>query len=300
VGMALPETLTVRLTDVPGLAWDLDVLPPADRAPILAVLASLEQTVPGLAACPRCRIEIDSTIPRGSGFGSSAALCGALALAALEHAGAATAPSPPDPLEAWRHAHAAERHFHGTPSGVDTGLALLGGVLGLQPRPPTLPAVERLPGAGLTLVTGAVPRDAACGELIAGIGARMRAGHAPTRAALERLGGLAAAARDVLEAAPPRAAGADGTSADAFGRLAAEAMTVLRDLGLSTRPLETVLDAGMRAGAAGGKLSGGGGGGAFYLVAPDAAQAPVIAGAVNEAARRAGIPLAAPARVLPA
>jgi mevalonate kinase len=75
---------------------------------------------------------------------------------------------------------------------------------------------------------------------------------------------------------------------------------VLRDLGLSTGPLETVLDAGMRAGAAGGKLSGGGGGGAFYLVAPDAARAPVIAGAVNEAARRAGIPLAAPARVLPA
>jgi mevalonate kinase len=291
VGASLPVSLTARLSGKSAPEWDLLQVTAEDRGPVRGVLARLEETVPGFTAAGRCSLMVESTVPRGAGFGSSAALCGALALAAMEHAGIAHTGT--ERREAWRHAHAAERLFHGTPSGVDTGLSLIGGLLAFRPMPPALPEMEELPPAGLWLVTAAVPRDEACGALIAGLGTRMNAGETEVRDAMETLGSIAQRAWDAL-----KAAGQETRIPGVIGSLADEAMETLRTLGLSTPALDELIRQGKAGGSIGGKLSGAGGGGAFYLVAADEAGARAVADAVTSAAARHGFALTDPARVL--
>jgi mevalonate kinase len=191
----------------------------------------------------------------------------------------------------WALAHDAERIFHGTPSGVDTGLALLEGTCVLRPRPPGLPEYRRVSGSGLCLVVGAVPRDSACAALIAGLGARLKSGDTAARASVDALGGIASEAADSLISNA-------GGSAELFGLLAGKAMEQLRALRLSTPDLDRLLLAAGTLGALGGKLSGAGGGGAFFAIARDQAAAARISSGLETAARGAGITLTSPLRVL--
>lgn len=287
VGVSLPEQVTARLGSDGAGDWDLGAIAAEDREMLGRILMRLETMLPELSSRARCRVQIESDVPRGLGFGSSAAICAALARAALAHAGAPGA----DLHREWSIAHDAERLFHGTPSGIDTGLSLIGGLIAFRPRPPALPEYEPLFGAPLHLVVAAVPRDEACGALVAKLGERMRAGHQETRDAMQDLGGIAEAAREAL------ASSAAGRSQD-IADLADQAMDRLRRLGLSSSWLDRLLEAGKRAGALGGKLSGAGGGGAYFLVTRDAESAGRVAASLGEEASRAGISLAAPVRAL--
>jgi mevalonate kinase len=292
VGISLREKTMVRLWADGAGDWDPVDMAAEDRETVLRILTRLEELLPGLSSRTRCRVTVASEVPRGVGFGSSAALCAALARAAVAHAGEPSrSEQPGNSLNEWELAHEAERLFHGTPSGIDTGLAILDGLFAFLPRPPGLPEYEPLSGAPLHLVVAAVPRSASCGALIAMLGEQMKAGRRETREAIEDLGGAAASARKAL--AGPAAAGA-GEIAD----LADQAMERLRALGLSSPWLDRLLAAGKRAGALGGKLSGAGGGGAFFLVTSDAARAQQVASSVEEEAARGGITLAAPVRLL--
>jgi mevalonate kinase len=57
-----------------------------------------------------------------------------------------------------------------------------------------------------------------------------------------------------------------------LGALMTRNQRILETMGVSSRAIENLIEAGMRAGAAGGKLSGGGRGGnvIFYIEPPDA------------------------------
>jgi mevalonate kinase len=293
VGVSLREKTTVRLLRADGAGdWDVGDTPAEDRETVLRILTRLENLLPGLSSRPRSRVTVESDVPRGLGFGSSAALCAAFARAARAHAGEpSTSNEPGGLLKEWELAHDAEKLFHGTPSGIDTGLSILDGLFAFLPRPPGLPEYRPLSGAPLNLVVAAVPRSASCGALVAMLGERMQAGHGETRAAVEDLGEMAAAAREAL--AGPAAGGAEEV-----GGLADQAMDRLRALGLSSPWMDRLLAAGRKAGALGGKLSGAGGGGAFFLVTADAARARQVASSVEEEAARGGITLAAPVRLL--
>jgi mevalonate kinase len=195
------------------------------------------------------------------GFGSSAAFCTAL-LRAVGFDG--------DEAALWAEAHRIERVFHGTPSGIDTGLSIYEGVSIVYPVPPGLPTREPATLPAAWIVFGALPRTRPTADLVAGI--RLLRDHDPNRVdgALERLGELSR-----LAVEPGRC-----PDAAALGALADEAQRTLRSLGLSTTEMDTVLESLRAAGATGAKLSGAGGGGAFYAVfqtefAARAAQASV-------------------------
>jgi mevalonate kinase len=271
VGVSLPEKTTVWLDDTTGSSPDLGAIPATDRQSVGALLARIQSLIPGPADRGRCSVRIESSVARGVGFGSSAALCSAMARAAIAHAGRGNLLNHED---VWLIAHSAEKYFHGTPSGVDTGLSLLGGTCVFRPCQPALPAYDRVEHPLIWLVAGAVLRDASCGELIGALSRRIATGDAAARSAIEALGGVAAQAASVL-----RLAGRD--LASALARLVDEAMEHLRGLGLSTPALDRVLDAGRAAGALGGKLSGAGAGGAFYLVAEDETSARAVAARVS-------------------
>src|SRR5208337_1033943 len=83
VGVSLPEKIIVRLWADGTPDWDLSDIPARDRATIRRILALLEGLLPELASLSRCKVTILSDVPRGVGFGSSAALCAAFARAAL-------------------------------------------------------------------------------------------------------------------------------------------------------------------------------------------------------------------------
>lgn len=260
VGMQLDAYLEVSIEPSfqPGEgAWVLPELPPRESRLVRAALDALEHAPEG------GRLGISGTLPMSVGFGSSAAFCTALVRASGARASA-------DREALWGEAHRIERVFHGTPSGIDTGLSVYPGASIIYPDPPALPRREaaRLPRAAL--LVGAIPRTSTTAQLVAGIRTMRERDRAAVEQSLHRLGGLSETA-----ASPQRC-----PDAAALGSIADQAQAILRTLGLSTPQLDGALTALHDAGALGAKLSGAGGGGAFYgvfsSIADAEAAAPVL------------------------
>lgn len=215
-------------------------------------------------------LEARSEIPFGVGLGSSAALCVALARAM----GGAAAPS--GERELWAVAHRAEHAFHGSPSGIDTGLALLGGVQRFAPAEPgSVPAAQPIAVRRIHLVAGFVPRRGDTAAHVAAVRQRMLAGDTEVRASIDRLGA-------VVEPACRLLAGPVADRAVRLGALADEADALLNGIGVGSPLVTELLAAARLAGATGGKISGGGGGGAFVAFVPDRTTGLAVLDAVAE------------------
>jgi mevalonate kinase len=195
------------------------------------------------------RIRCVATVPPRAGLGSSAALAVALARALAGAFGCARAP---EDIE--RAAAAVERLFHENPSGVDVALATRGG-FGVFRRGVGLEPIAAPP---LHLAVGLSGEPRSTAAMVAGVRARVEADVA-ARAALDRLGALAAHGRHVLG------------DAAALGALFDEAQRDLASLGLSTPRLDELCARARAAGAAGAKLTGAGGGGAVIAVGAERA-----------------------------
>lgn len=317
LGAGLPGRLKVRWT--PGTGSLILSCPEPYQAAVTSAFRRIASFF-GFNGCSGL-LEIDSNIPVSAGMGSSGAICVALARALasslLSGATGRDQPSAQDEQHIWAAAHEGEQVFHGSPSGVDTGLALWQRTCLFTPQPGALPSVSFLPAIGLTLVYGTVPREASCAAKVSAIGKAMSAGDVSTASALAELGRLATQAAILLSrgkngirpdsssperpVSSPRTVGRpsrrfhdsscrETDTAEALGQLAGSAMDMLRQLGLSTPGMDTILTAGLMAGATGGKLSGGGAGGAFWLACPEERQASRIREAVIEEARRLGLP----------
>ena len=240
-----------------GVPWGLRVrfVAPREGDEGGAAAARLRDACDRIGAMPppSGALAVRSEIPFGVGLGSSAALC--VALARAVGGGAERDP--------WGAAHRAEHAFHGSPSGIDTGLAVLGGVQRFTAaeagRPP---AAQPLAVPELFLVVGYVPRAGDTAAHVAAVRRRMQAGEAEVRSAIDRLGAIALHACPLLAAsAADRAAG--------LGALADEADELLGRIGVGSPVVAELLAAARFAGATGGKISGGGGGGAFLAFVDD-------------------------------
>jgi mevalonate kinase len=275
VGLSLPEAIRAEIALGGGAGWRFPGAEPGERERLGRLLRRFGRIIPGMRGVRGGEVHLDSGIPRGQGFGSSAALCAAVAAALCAALGRQERTA-----RIWAYAHAAERLFHGTPSGIDTGLALLNGLYLFQPDPPGLPEARRLEGPELPLVVGSVPRRAGSGELIRGLRARVRAGeHRPVRL-IGELGDIARRSAELLAGSRDEPAGG---RLEALGGLAWQAQERLAALGLSTPELDELLAEGRRAGALGAKLSGAGGGGAFFMLFADAQAALSAAMALRRA-----------------
>lgn len=293
VGISLPFHTSVTIDPGTHHGWRTE----ASRSGRKDIAASLVREAFGFVdpanhgrLYPGGTVRIESDIPQGAGFGSSAALCGAIAAAAASTAAARpshwqmegfakvntsadAAAQAAGPGEIWQRAHRMERHFHGTPSGIDTGLAIIGGLLSFKTRPPDLPDVERLRSAALFLVVGTTPRAGDTSSLVGGIRQRCLAGDEQTEGAIRSLGQIAQSAILELQQASAGEGKSAGELCRRLGALADQAQATLETLGLGSPAHRTLIDEGRRLGAAGGKLSGAGGGGAFFLLFPDDAGA---------------------------
>ncbi len=276
VGLALPETLELQIN--PG-----ETAPEEgarlDEPPLSAMFRALESLLPPISAAGllgrlKGSVQIISSIPQSLGYGSSAALCSAFSRAALSLLSDVGFVA--NDQDIWRLANNLERVFHGTPSGIDTGLATLGGIQAFHFGDTDLPSATQLPSFAFSLVTGAVPRESSTKELVARLRDRLDSGDALLKGRLAALGQTAERGIDVIQ-------DADADRTTEVGALATNAHEILREIGLSTAPMETAIKTGLASGATGGKLSGAGGGGAFYLLYRETGQAQEAHGALRSA-----------------
>jgi mevalonate kinase len=132
------------------------------------------------------RLTVTSELPIGSGFGSSAALCTAIARLLMRDYR--------DDHRTWRIAHELERFFHGTPSGIDTGLTTLGGARAFRfdrsIDHAALPATVAVDLPHCVLTVGSIPRERSTKELVAHVGERRRADPQAIDSMLAQLGAL--------------------------------------------------------------------------------------------------------------
>jgi mevalonate kinase len=264
VGLSLPMKTRVNITRTDEQTWSVPGTDMRDSETVVDIVGKLERLMGSVSNATSGVIKISSTVPRGVGFGSSAALCGAIARALvsgseLNDMKREEANEIQRQQGVWELAHSAERVFHGTPSGIDTGLALYEGLFGFHMQPPNLPTLLPIVTEPLHLVIGAVPRKREARALIGSIGRAVSEKNQLIIEKLSLLGNIADRAMSVFSERNKR-------MYERLGGLAVTAQKLLAGLGLSTPELDFLLSKGMEAGAVGGKLSGAGGGGAFFLL----------------------------------
>ncbi len=193
----------------------------------------------------------EAGIPSRAGLGSSAALAVAIARAAVAARGGHGAIDDALINEA---VAAAERVFHGTPSGIDAAAAS-SGVVGLFTRADGWRPVPVLQTMTICVGLSGRPRDTAA--QVSAV-ARLRERLPSADGVLALMGRLSEDTTTAL---------ARG-DVDGLGRILDTAHGLLAALRLSSPELDTLVHGARAAGAVGAKLTGAGGGGAVIALAP--------------------------------
>jgi mevalonate kinase len=250
----------------PWWAGTLEAAPPELAGLAAAAEAALAEL--GAAASGLC-FEVETTMPAGRGLGSSAAAAVALVRAIFAAYGAE-----PTPEALLALADVAERHAHGTPSGLDAATVALGSPLYFRKGASPTPLASAAPLHFVVADSGA-PRDTR--SAVTAVRHRLAADPVAGQAALDRLGALAEAAREAIALG----------DALALGQAMAAAQRQLAEWDVSAPVLDRLIDAAQLAGALGAKLTGAGRGGCILALAQDPAhqqtlrQALLAAGAAE-------------------
>lgn len=197
----------------------------------------------GIATFPAMRIKITSTLPKGGGMGSSAAVSVALARGLSQFVGLPLADE-----QVNRIAFEIEKHFHGTPSGIDnTVITYAQPIYFVRGQQAQLLSIRQ----PLTLVIADSGVEASTAEMVGAVRQRWQADPAHYERLFSTIGTLVQQARQILAAG----------SAEQLAPLLNENHRLLQQLGVSTPSLDRLASAALQHGALGAKLSGGGGGG---------------------------------------
>lgn len=218
-------------------------------------------------------VEATMTLPGSAGLGSSAAL-GVAVLRALDHADDIAR----DFAQSQQIALAWERVFHGNPSGIDTALALAGGLARFHRQPAAgQPALVSIEGAPITLVVAHSGASGSTKETVANVAALRASQPEAFAEALAAFGALVHTAERALRE------GALESLGEAFD----EGQTLLRAWGVSTPELDAMCEVARGAGALGAKLTGGGGGGCMIALVRDEHDAERVRSALSVRGREA-------------
>lgn len=202
-------------------------------------------------------ISIESEIPVASGFGSGAAISTAIVRALAAHFGKMLAPAEISAL-----VYETEKMYHGTPSGIDNTVIAYEQAIRFQ-------RVGTKPGSVPTPITPfQITRPFTLVVANTGIASPTRITVGDVRRGWEQ---NAARYEKIFDNIAEIVEQAQGALARGENHLIGSLMTrnqrELEAMGVSSREIEALIDAGLRAGAGGGKLSGGGRGGnvIFYV-----------------------------------
>ncbi len=257
-----------------------------DREVFLALLESARVTVPDNGLTEAGVWHCNGDVPRVGGFGSSAALCVAISRIVLNRLS--------DTYNRDVHllANRLEKRFHGTPSGIDTGMSADNGPAAWMKSKNGLPERYPIEIPELNIIYGALHRSGSTADSVGRLRRLIESGNSTTTSAMDQLGDIATGF--INAAADGETFGHQGDFPGLVADLVNRAQGILASLDLSTSNLEVLLNLAGKTGAIGGKLSGGGLGGAFYLCASDRLSRDRILDALPEQLTRKGIELLVP------
>lgn len=203
---------------------------------------------------PAATLLIRSAIPHERGLGSSAAIAAAVVRAVANAAGAEF-----DEQVSFDLVQSAERIAHGNPSGLDAR-AVVGeqAIRFDQGRVTEIPVATPL---HIVIADSGTPGSTA--TAVASVRRRKEANARHVQPLLDRLASIASLGAQSISAG-------DLTQ---VGSLMLEAHGLLKELGVSTSSLDSLVDAAVAGGAVGAKLTGGGLGGCVLALAPNATAA---------------------------
>jgi mevalonate kinase len=249
--------LLLRAPDI-----DLEVLlreATSDFPPALVTRLALQAA--DVPPDPDWDVTVHSDIPMAGGLGSGAALSTALVRALFAHTGRAATPTEVSAL-----VFESERHYHGTPSGIDNTVIAWGQPIWFVRGQPPVPFTPKVPFTLLIADSGIPsPTKETVGDV--------RRGWQEEPSLYERrfdaIADLARDARTAIEA---------GELAN-LGRVFERTHMLLADLGVSSPALDELVRTARASGALGAKLSGGGRGGNVIALVT-AATAPRVRAAL--------------------
>lgn len=219
--------------------------------------SALAQVCQVLGAGPQ-RVEVDVTLPLGSGLGGSAAIGVAVARALLSGLGEAeTQARVLAAVNAW------EQVFHGNPSGVDAAAAYAGGCIWFTKAGGPEPVFVAVPLKLAICLAGPPASTKQMVESVERLGQRRPDLLGKSLAGIES---LVKNARLCIEAG----------DMSGLGQLMNYNQMLLAGLFLSTPEIERACAVAREAGALGAKLTGAGGGGAVIALCQDSTE-PVAA-----------------------
>lgn len=219
-------------------------------------------------------VQASVSLPGGAGLGSSAAL-GVAILRAIDglHGTTRSQASAEELALTW------ERVFHGNPSGVDTAMALAGGVaVYLRNPPPGQARLRRVqPKAAFRLVIGESGEGASTKEMVDEVARQLARAPERTQKTFDAIEALVKNAELALIAGDLKA----------VGQLFDMNQYLLSSLMVSTSLLEEMCAAARGAGALGAKLTGGGGGGCMIALVDSDERARAVEAAIAALGRPA-------------
>jgi mevalonate kinase len=211
---------------------------------IRGVLVYLEMVNP-----PALRLHITSTIPVAAGLGSGAAVSVAIIRAVCQYF---KKPLPPEIISGL--AYEVEKSHHGRPSGIDNTVITYAQPIYFQREKPFEILPPREP---FTLVIADTGISSPTARAVAGVKDRHDQNPERYQLMFEEISLIAVQAREII---------LHGSIHDA-GPLMYRNHELLRDMGVSSDPLDLLVQAARNAGALGAKLSGGGLGGNMIALA---------------------------------
>lgn len=259
VGLELPCRLKVSFKPCEKSIISFPDMSKADATVLYELLTcAVEEGFTTVAVGGEWRIT--SNISRIGGFGSSSALCVALARVLTGDANSDYNPA------VHRLANRLERKFHVHPSGLDTGLSSYSGLSAWTMKEDDVPEPCTVDTKPLHLLYGALPRAMSTADAVATMKLQSKSDGGKTLHSMEELGAITTSFVQWLRCG-------EGALPQDFLLQTATAIdrsqTLLNAMGFSTGTLNKLLDIARNEGALAGKLSGAGTGGAFFLLLPD-------------------------------
>lgn len=218
-------------------------------------------------------VDASVAVPSGAGLGSSAAL-GVAVLRAIDDLFETTRTDD----ELHELALVWERVFHGNPSGIDTAMALAGGVARYvrEPGPGEKRLVAVTPRRPIRLVIGESGEGASTKAMVEEVARQRARSPDKTEKLFDAVGSIVETGRAAIERGDLRA----------LGQLFDMNQAFLASLMVSTAELEEMCAAAREAGALGAKLTGGGGGGCMIALVEDEAKEAAVTEALSKIGRK--------------